>query len=145
MYYTTMNEYSVDSDISFKECQIRSKLHISNKNLVKWNESYRPARIQIYLYNQEGSFISCYTFPTTETTYPESSHKYPGKMVTTITFDIISRMNHPTFMHYIDWIKHQDKNFKLEHQSSFEFQNLDDFERFIQVAKRDGFDVYIKK
>lgn len=131
--------------LSFKECKVRSKLLIRQKNLIPSLELPISAYLgTIYLYSPEGSFITCYTYPTTETIYPESSHKFGGRIITNISFDIISRLHHSTFMFYVDWIKKKDKTFKLENQYEFDFQYHDDFLSFIKVAQKDGFQIYVR-
>lgn len=135
-------------NLSFKECRVRSNLYIAQKKLIHWTEKDLPTAAYfgtIYLYNPEGSFITCYTWPTLETVYPEYSGKYPGKITTNISFDIISGMNKPTFIFYIDWIKKRDPDFTLAHQNDFDFHCHDDFLTFIKIAVMDGFQIYVKK
>jgi hypothetical protein len=139
---------AIDPDISFKECRVRSNLMVAKHKLIPYTGKGLPSCASIgslYLYNQEGSFITCYTMPTIQTTYPDCPYKYPGVVRTTIHLDIISRMHHPTFMFYLDWIKQNDPSFKLVHQSEFEFNIHSDFQKFINVAIKDGFEIYVKK
>jgi hypothetical protein len=133
--------------MNFKECRVRSKLFIHQKKLVEWKESDLPIAAYmgtIYLYNDEGSFITCYTYPTINTIYPECSNKYPGKIITNITFNIISKLHHPTFINYSDWVQKRNNNFKLDNGYDFDFEYRDNFLLFIKSAQNDGFKIYIR-